>query len=186
MPVASVDPMASRMRRTFPAVGAALLALALVTGCAPEPAPTPTPTGFASDDEAFAAAEATVRDYFDASNVVDLSDPRTFDAVFALTTADQNAFDRKRYSEYSAEGYVLSGTSNVISTRPSSWDPAQEIAVVETCLDVSSLDLKKSDGTSLVSSDRPDKQSLEITLKASSRQFRISSIAGSDQPSCGA
>ncbi|HOQ22628.1 MAG TPA: hypothetical protein PLN62_09415, partial [Microbacterium sp.] len=74
--------MASRMRRTFPAVGAALLALALVTGCAPEPAPTPTPTGFASDDEAFAAAEATYRAYVDALNAVDLSDPATFEPVY--------------------------------------------------------------------------------------------------------
>ena len=39
-----------------------LLALAVVTGRAPEPAPTPTsPPVSASDDEAFAAAEATAR-----------------------------------------------------------------------------------------------------------------------------
>jgi ABC-type oligopeptide transport system substrate-binding subunit len=51
------------------------LALALTTACAPDPAPTPSPTGFASQEEAFAAAEATYRAYVDALNAVDLADP---------------------------------------------------------------------------------------------------------------
>ncbi|MCD1268056.1 hypothetical protein B5M43_004230 [Microbacterium sp. MEC084] len=37
------------------------LVLAGLTGCTPTPAPTPTPTGFASEDEAFAAAEELYR-----------------------------------------------------------------------------------------------------------------------------
>ena len=113
MPVASVDPMASRMRRTFPAVGAALLALALVTGCAPEPAPTPTPTGFASDDEAFAAAEATYRAYVDALNAVDLSDPATFEPVYANLSGQALADEKKSLTTMSAEGWVVSGESKV-------------------------------------------------------------------------
>lgn len=185
MPVASLSTMAHRMRRTILAGAATALALALTTACTPDPAPSPTPTGFASEEDAFAAAEATVHEYFDASNRVVLSDPETFEDVFALTAADQNAFDRKRYSEYNAESYVLVGSSDVVAVQPSSWDPTQQMAVVDVCLDVSTLDLQRADGTSLVSADRPDEQNLQITLQASSEHFLITSIEGSDQSSCG-
>jgi hypothetical protein len=66
--------------RRFAAAATLALALALTTACAPDPAPTPSPTGFASQEEAFAAAEATYRAYVDALNAVDLSDPATFEA----------------------------------------------------------------------------------------------------------
>lgn len=50
------------------ASGAMGLALAACIACTPTPAPSPTPTGFASAEEAFAAAEATYRAYIDAVN----------------------------------------------------------------------------------------------------------------------
>ncbi len=50
---------------------------------------------FASEEEAFAAAEETYRAYVDALNQVDLSDPETFEAVYAWTTGDANADERK-------------------------------------------------------------------------------------------
>ncbi|GAB3280782.1 hypothetical protein [Microbacterium lacusdiani] len=58
------------------------LVLAGLTGCAPTPAPTPTPTGFASEDEAFAAAEETYRAYVDELNAYhagdESADPTTY------------------------------------------------------------------------------------------------------------
>ena len=80
-------------------VAAVSLALALVlgmaTGCQPEPEPSPTGPVFANEEEAFAAAEETYRAYVDALNQVDLSDPETFEAVYAWTTGDANASERK-------------------------------------------------------------------------------------------
>ena len=76
-------------------VVAATLALALVvglaTGCQPEPSPSPSGPAFANEEAAFAAAEETYRAYVDALNQVDLSDPETFEAVYAWTTGDANA-----------------------------------------------------------------------------------------------
>ncbi len=75
-----------------------ILLLGVLTGCgaAGEPrASTPAPL-FSSEAEAFAAAEATYRAYVDALNQVDLSDPETFEAVYAWTTGDANATDRER------------------------------------------------------------------------------------------
>ena len=73
---------------------AAVLACVLITttGCFAQPDPEPTPL-FSSEEEAFAAAEATYRAYVDALNQVDLSDPETFEEVYAWTTGDANADD---------------------------------------------------------------------------------------------
>lgn len=86
----------------------ALLAGAL-TACTPEPEPTPTPP-FATEAEAFAAAEATYRAYVDALNAVDLSDPATFEDVYAWTTGELNANDRRGLTNYHAEGVVEVGS----------------------------------------------------------------------------
>ena len=180
----SLGVMALRMHHPLLAAGAALLALTLATACSPTPAPTPSPTGFASEEEAFAAAEATVREYFEAASAIDLSDPKTFEPLFDLTTADQNAFDRKRYSEYQAEEYSITGASNVVAVQPRSWDPETQASIVDACVDVSALDLRRADGTSVVSPDRPDKQDLQIQLAFNSGRFLIASIAGSDRPIC--
>ena len=170
--------------RRFAAAATLALALALTTACAPDPAPTPSPTGFASQEEAFAAAEATVRGYFDASNQVDLADPRTYEALFALTTGEQNAFDRKRYSEYNAEGLSMRGASEVLSVTPVSWDPTEGIAVVDACVDVSSVEISRRDGSSAISPDRPDQQSLEVILHDEKNAFLIESISGGGRESC--
>ncbi|MET0860918.1 MAG: hypothetical protein ABW091_07810, partial [Microbacterium sp.] len=77
--------------RLLPLSVALVLASAALSGCTPQPAPTPTPTGFATEDEAFAAAEETYRAYVDALNQVDLSDPETFEPVYAWTTGEANA-----------------------------------------------------------------------------------------------
>lgn len=53
----------------FSTIAALLALLGALVGCAPEPAPTPTPTpSFASEEEAFAAAEKVYRAYNDAEN----------------------------------------------------------------------------------------------------------------------
>ena len=71
---------------------AAVLACVIMTttGCFAQPDPEPTPL-FSSEEEAFAAAEETYRSYVDALNQVDLSDPETFEEVYAWTTGDANA-----------------------------------------------------------------------------------------------
>ena len=72
------------------------LALGLTTGCQPEPRRHPSAPAFANEEEAFAAAEETYRAYVDALNQVDLSDPETFEAVYAWTTGDANAESGRR------------------------------------------------------------------------------------------
>ena len=87
------------------------LALGMTTACQPEPAPSPSGPVFANEEEAFAAAEETYRAYVDALNQVDLSDPETFEAVYAWTTGEANASERKTLSQMHADGWHGFGRS---------------------------------------------------------------------------
>lgn len=185
MPVASVDPMASRIRRTFPAVGAALLALALVTGCAPEPAPTPTPTGFASDDEAFAAAEATYRAYVDALNAVDLSDPATFEPVYSLLSGSALSSSKRTLSQLHAEGYLRSGDTDFRQAVLDSADLEARRITISLCLDVSQVDIVDSSGSSVVGADRLDVQPLDVTFVGLPGHLLIDDSVASEVITCG-
>lgn len=161
-------------------LGATLLIVVGLAACAPEPAPTPTPTGFASEEEAFAAAEATIDAYVEASNQLVVSQPETFEPLLALTTGAQNEFDRKRLSAYHADEYTISGRTSVAGIKPETWAESTETASVLACLDVSELDIKDRSGASTVSADRPPRQSLRMTLVASGGTLRISAIVGAE------
>lgn len=174
--------------RRLVAVVVLAAAAALATGCAPEPAPSPTAPVFATETEAFAAAEATYRAYVDALNQVDLSDPTTFEAVFAWTTGDLNAADRKGLTGYFAEGMVLTGQSSVLLIEPLSFDSKTVVVTLAGCLDVREIDVLNAVGDSVVESDRTDVQSLTITTRfdpTSPSSMLISEIGPRDgDPQC--
>ncbi|SDQ18005.1 hypothetical protein [Microbacterium sp. cf332] len=151
------------------AVAALITAAVLLTGCGSPAAPpvsspvlsSPSP----SDDDAaaFEAAEATYRAYVDALNAVDLSDPSTFEPVFALTTGEVNEADRNGLSSFHWQGARVYGASRISLVEP--------IAVVEqtqvelaVCLDVSAVDVRASNGESLVSPERVPVQSLLVII----------------------
>ncbi|MDY0909947.1 hypothetical protein [Microbacterium sp. CFBP9034] len=140
----------------------AVLVAALV-GCSPIPVPSSEPTpGFSSEAEAFAAAEETYRAYVDALNRVDLSDPQTFEDVYAWTTGELNASDRKGLTSYHADGASVSGSSSVqLVELDTENDDGVTLAV---CLDVSAIEVLSSSGESLVDDDRTAVQSLSVEL----------------------
>lgn len=76
------------------------LGVSALSACAPAPEPTPTPSpAFASEEEAFAAAEATFAEYVDALNHVDFSNPTTFDAVFDVLSGQASESTKRAFSE---------------------------------------------------------------------------------------
>lgn len=169
--------------------GGALLALALLLGgCTPEPAPQPTPTPpFTSEEEAFAAAEATYRAYVDALNQVDLSDPATFEPVFAWTTGKANAGARETFSEMHAEQWQVDGPTVVAKVVPTADGWAENFVQLDVCLDVSSVTLVDRDGNSVVAPDRSDVQAMRVTTEPAKTPtgMAISDIDGrEDGPSC--
>ncbi|SDG99972.1 hypothetical protein [Microbacterium sp. 77mftsu3.1] len=169
-----------------------LATVALVTAlaaCAPAaaPKPSPTPTGFASKEEAFAAAEKTYREYVDALNEVDLSDPATFEPVFSVMAGSAVENERKTLSEYHAEKMTVEGQARITKLEPLEWMPEDGRAKLGGCLDVSEIDVVNPSGKSIVSDSRPDVQSVLITLESDirTRAFKIVSLDGRDgEPSC--
>lgn len=166
-PMPRITVVTVRARIAAVALGAAVM-LSLAGCTTPPPTPTPTPA-FASDEEAFAAAEATYRAYVDALNEVDLGDPETFEAVYDLTTGDLNASDRKSYSTWHADGYTKIGAASIASIDAQTIDLSPVARVVaNTCLDISSVDVLDSTGASVVARDRPPVQALQVTFVSGS------------------
>lgn len=163
-------------------VGAILLALSLAA-CAPDPAPSPTPTGFASEEEAFAAAEATYRAYIDALNAVDLADPATFEPVAAITSGEAAATVSKELSQMHADKWTVSGTTRVASITPVSLEKDVS-ATLAVCADVSQVTLLDEDGTSQVAADRPPIQPLTIVVTFGTTTTVSSTSGRSGAPAC--
>lgn len=171
--------------RRFAAAATLVLALALTTACAPDPAPTPSPTGFASQEEAFAAAEATYRAYVDALNAVDLSDPATFEPVYSLLSGTALADSKKSLTAFHAEGYTRTGDTRFDRLTVTGSDLAAGTVTVALCLDVSDVDLVDSSGESVVAPGRVNVQPLDVTLVKSSNTTRIDRSVAAEELTCG-
>lgn len=134
-----------------------------LAGCSATPTPTPTTTpAFASEEEAFAAAEETFTRYAAATNATDLSDPDSFEAVFDWLVADALAAARENYSQFYALEITRSGTSEFDSFTIAQYAPA--ILTAHLCLDVTKVELINSDGSSAVPEDREPRQAIEVEL----------------------
>lgn len=162
MPVASVSTMAHRMRRTILAGAATALALALTTGCTPEPAPSPSPTGFASEEEAFAAAEATYRAYVDAVNARNSGDTSAEAPTgFLSGAALQAELDSER--EFANLGIRLDGPMELSEFELTDVSPSTLSGTV--CLDVSQARVVDKDGNDVTPVDRPDRLGLVVKFQ---------------------
>jgi hypothetical protein len=142
----------------------------------------PTPTGFADEAEAFAAAEETYRAYVDALNRVDLSDPATFEDVYAWTTGDANATERETLTQMHADGWRVSGESVVLSVTGAAWDATAHSGSMVACVSVEAVALVNSEGVSMVAGDRPAVQTVEVgfmAAEAGSDEVLISELNGS-------
>lgn len=142
----------------------ALVATAL-SACTPTPEPTPTPTAaFASEEEAFAAAEEVYREYTNALNEIDTSNVETFEALYDLTSGNFEAADRKTFSQLQAENYTLWGETRVASFEGmNSEEPYVEVTAI-VCVDVSDSGISDEAGQSVVPADRPDINALQVTF----------------------
>ncbi|TFV82453.1 hypothetical protein E4V99_16285 [Microbacterium sp. dk485] len=171
--------MLARVARAFVVLA---VAAAAATGCVGSPEPretTPTPL---TDEQAFAAAEETYRAYIDALNHVDLSDPTTFEPVYAWTQGSFEADERRSLSEMHADRWTISGSSVLAHTEAIAVTPTGSVRL-EVCVDVSQVRLLDTDGNSVAASDRPDMQELEIELTPASTDtgYAVSESAGAQR-----
>ncbi|WP_136025455.1 MULTISPECIES: hypothetical protein [unclassified Microbacterium] len=181
--ISPTPPLATSRR-----LGALTMVAVAVTlaGCAPTPAPTPTPTAaFASEEEAFAAAEATFEEYVRALNAIDTADPATFERLFDLSSGSVEKADRENFSRMRSEGKVIGGATRALSFKGVHSAPPFDSVTATLCLDVSQVTILNPDGSSAVSPDRPDVYGLEVTFRAPDRHgLLVDSAASSEEVQC--
>ncbi|MDN3443657.1 hypothetical protein [Microbacterium sp. APC 3901] len=160
-------------------MAAATIAIALssVLGCAPEPAPVPTPTpAFASEEEAFAAAEEVYRAYNDALNESRITDnavtnPRKYLAGPAL----ESDIDATRYLQ--EQGLKIVGEGQIVDfagTTAGLTSGGVEVTA-KVCLDVSRTQVLDASGRDVTPHDRPTRLPLDVAFVRSDGALLISS-----------
>lgn len=178
--------MTTTLVRTGSALAVGGLLMGMLSGCTPETDPTPKPTKtavFATDEEAFAAAEETYRAFIDAQNRVDLRDDSTFEPVYNLTVDHAYAAIRESLTQLQAEGVTMRGTSAIASMEPLKVNTASGEVSMHVCVDVSATDLLDSSGSSIVPSTRADVQSLVVDfVLQGSDGLKVSRTVGDEAP----
>ena len=148
----------------IPRLTSALAALALAVccvGCAAEPAPAPSATGFASEEEAFAAAEETYRAYVDALNHR-RADPNALPSPTDFLVSDALSVDISTKNEMEREGLTIVGETHIVEmTR---IDDQQESSTIwlAVCLDSSATAVVNSRGDDVTPDDRPTLTAVDV------------------------
>ncbi|MGZ0711014.1 hypothetical protein ACWPKO_22075 (plasmid) [Coraliomargarita sp. W4R53] len=129
--------MISRFARTATAVA---MLVGVLAGCSSQPASAPTPTSaFASDEEAFAAAEKTYRAYVDALNARNDSAQSSPDpASFLIADALESHFETVRAFEEAK--ISTTGSSQIVDVHQIDVGVNGTISL-EVCLDVSATSI---------------------------------------------
>lgn len=139
------------------AFGALALSISVLAACAPTPEPTPTPTAlFASDEEAFAAAEETYRAYNDAGNARLSGEPTPNPQDFLVGAALEGDIDGQR--DLDDAGIHVEGDIRVAEFAPSLADSVTKYSrlTATICLDLSNTRVVDDTGNPVDLPERPD------------------------------
>jgi hypothetical protein len=134
----------------------------LLVGCAPQPDATPTPSAtalpFATDEEAFAAAEATYRAYVDAANVQRLGGDQSLVLPYLVGTARTEELAAQ--SLLAGEGLRVVGETLIASFEgTATWN---RTIVAVACLDASATHVLDSSGADVTAEDREERLLVEL------------------------
>lgn len=169
------------------ALGAVVLTAALgcLTACAPTPVPTATPTAaFASEEEAYAAAEEVYRAYNDAGNARRAgaadADPQRFLAGTALEA------DIDTQNMLLSRGLSAVGEASIDSIRGNSIELSTSVVSVAmiVCTDVSAVSLLDDSGANVTPSERGDVVAQVVTFVGGRDSLLISDTTTLDGETC--
>lgn len=160
--------------RSFARTAALTSALLLLVGCTPERSPSPSPTpAFASEEEAFAAAEATYREFNDSSNARRAGDADASPADYLI--GDALEADREA-SEYLREaGLRLTGEVKVVSFQglEAAINGGHPSVTAVVCLDSSATRVVDAGGKDATPPGRQTIVALTAHMIALDETFRI-------------
>lgn len=166
-------------------VGAVSVLIGMLSGCAPTPDPKPSPTpAFASDEEAFAAAEKVYREYVGALNARNAGDADPHPQDFLRGSALEGDIDAQRYLD--SAGLTLQGPIVIASldTELKSMSAMATNVIGYVCLDLAGARTIDSSGMDVTPSDRPDVLSQEVTLTHVDGRFVITDEQKGDDQRC--
>ncbi|WP_102192682.1 hypothetical protein [Microbacterium aurantiacum] len=165
------------------ALGVLALAAGLVVGCSPAPKPTPT-AAFASEEEAFAAAEETYRAYLQASAARadgdEAADPEAYLSGAALES------DIQTQRELTAAGLKIVGASTVhdFLGLVARFDTKIAEVTAEVCVDISASRVIDDSGSDVTPTTRPERGKVEVVFSGDNDQLLISNTAPAESSAC--
>lgn len=167
------------------ALGVVAVLLGMLSACTPPPGPTPSPTpAFATEEEAFAAAEKVYREYVEALNARNAGDAEPDPQDFLRGNALEGDIDAQRYLD--SAGLTLQGPIAIASldTELKSVSATATSVIGYVCLDLASARTTDSSGTDVTPAERPDVLSQEVTLTHIDGRFLITDEQKGDDLRC--
>jgi hypothetical protein len=161
-----------------------LLVLAGLTSCTgdegPPLSPMPVPSGtpvYASEEEALAAAEEVYGRYLEVSNAVGQGGWVDVDALREVERGEALEQELEAIAGYRDADLTQVGTTTFDSLSLQQFTAAQAGEVLISfylCLDVTGVDIVDRDGSSVVTSSRPDRQPVEVDIDDVDGTLKIS------------
>ncbi|MEV7607998.1 hypothetical protein AB0N61_00795 [Microbacterium sp. NPDC089320] len=151
----------------------------------PDPEPSPAPTAaFATEEEAFAAAEEVYRAYNDAGNARIRGEAEPNPQAFLEGVALENDVDAQ--NSFREWGLRADGEAIVTSFRGTEANVDDRVATVTSvvCIDVSALRVLNADGVDVTPADRGDVVSQLVQFTGDQARLRISVESSADGASC--
>lgn len=146
-------------------------------GVLPAPEPTPTPTAaFASEEEAFAAAEETYRAYIEATNAERAGDTSQTSLDYLTGQAHDQELAAQRDLE--SRGVRIEGTTQVASFDGVRSNQGPQSADVEAhaCLDITNARAIDEAGIDVTADGRSDIYGINITFTGPAGSLLIAAI----------
>ena len=159
--------------RRRPLITTAVVAAAIgLAGCTPAPVPEPTPTPlFASEAEAFKAAEQVYRDYVDAGNAR-RTDPSAGPESYLIGDAlDDDIATQRMLKERKVH---VTGRNELTDFRGTDFDRVAGSVDADVCLDVSGSRVVAEDGADVTPADRNNLVSIHVRIILSGAVLKIS------------
>ncbi|MFG6477031.1 hypothetical protein ACFXP7_11665 [Microbacterium sp. P06] len=163
---------------------AVLVAVAVsVSGCAAPPEPAePTPT-FATEEEAFAAAEETYRAYVDAVNArrAGDSDPPSPESFLTGTALQDEITFARQLRE---QGRSIRGDNIVSEVKMLRAENNLTGVLLWACIDLSETVVVDAAGANTTPADRVNRTAVEVSLDLVGGHFLISTAAAAEVLPC--
>lgn len=194
-------------RRLTAAAGIAALAL-LISSCSSqddpvaEPAPssaaptTSAPTTssvvpVSAEDQAVAEATEAVSEFYAAVDRINMDRNSDPDTLHDVTTDDAYLVQVRAAVQMKARGLTQIGNARVVDATPFSIDlttdattnpPKYPTVIMDTCLDVSDVNVVDAEGKSAVSPTRPAQTTARLDLAHFDFGWRVTKIASTGEP----